>query len=206
MSQFKEDRFLEGQEQLRQQSEAAFKSWLTKHPEVDYEAARKMFRDYADFSDGLTEADFDFAYSNLESRINKQRVPTVEETKAELIAQILDLLKQGGTGYDAFNLKTVATKMLFWTVEQLTARRDVILVKQRQAKETLTQNYSELRTGRQYDGSGYPQLPKQIVRPGTVRAVPLDAEYIKRLDVFDLKRLNRLYGTEQVNARLQSKD
>jgi hypothetical protein len=39
-----------------------------------------------------------------------------------------------------------------------------------------------------------------------VRAIPLDAEYLRGLDSWDLKRLVRLYGIEQVNNRLAGKE
>jgi hypothetical protein len=209
MSNFKQDKIAAQYEELNQQNGTVFRSWLDKHPEVDFAAAHKLFLEYFDFTETeLSDADFDFAYGNLQSQITKQRVPTEQETKDALIDKILDILKKGGTGYDTFKLLDAArTKMSIgtdWTVEKLTARLDEITRAQRMVKQPIAEVEKVLVDARQY--GSYPRLPKQIVRQGTVRAVDLDAAYIRKLDVYDLKKLNRIYGTEAVNNRLAGKD
>jgi len=83
MSELKQDRFTEGLALQEKRSLAVYKGWLLKHPEVrDCTANEKAFREYADFTDGLVEADFDFTLSNIRERLALQYVPT----EAEIVA------------------------------------------------------------------------------------------------------------------------
>jgi hypothetical protein len=80
MSELKGDRFVANLAQQEKNSLATFKGWLGKHPEVvDCEANLKAFREYADFTDGLTEDDFTFTLSNIRDRLALQRIPTPQE-------------------------------------------------------------------------------------------------------------------------------
>jgi hypothetical protein len=77
MNRFQLDKIDAARAQQYEASLTAFKSWLRKNPQVpDCIAVQNLFEEYADFDDGLTETDFDFAYSNLQDRISKQRVPS----------------------------------------------------------------------------------------------------------------------------------
>jgi hypothetical protein len=195
--------------QLAAQTDA-FKRWFEeKHPEIKYgEAVLKAFReDMGDSFLTATEDDFQYCLDTTTVGFSRRRVPTEAEVKQDLIQEILDLLRSpDGTGregkYSNFDLKQLEVKMRGndWTVEKLTARRNEIISKQEMSKQPIEEVVKVLQNARQY--TGYPQLPKTIVRPGTVRAVTLDAPYLKALDVWELKRLNRLYGIDQVNDRL----
>jgi len=86
------------------------------------------------------------------------------------------------------------------------ARYEELKLKQQMARKSapeLRADIAAIRKSENRDNPfpGWPRLPKQIVRPGTVRAIPLDAAYIKNLDAFSLKRLMAVYGP-WVNARL----
>jgi len=207
MSDLKQDRVAAQQKAQADANETLLTQWLVKHPELrDCTAVRNVFRDYMDFTDPLTEADFDFAYGNVGSQIGKQYVPTEAETKQALIEKICELIaSKDGTGRDGkfsvHQLQTERTKMGFWNIQQLTARLDEVVRKQQMVKQPLSELHQVLQDSRQYQG--YPKLPSQMVPAGKVRAVPVDAAYIRGLDVWELKRLNRLYGAEQVNARLR---
>jgi hypothetical protein len=50
---------------------------------------------------------------------------------------------------------------------------------------------------------GFPKLPAEIWENGGY--VKVDANYIRSADVYTLRRLNKLYGTAVVNARLNSR-
>jgi hypothetical protein len=198
------------QAQFAAQTEV-FKRWFEeKHPEIKYgQAVLNVFLD--DMGDAFltaTEDDFQYCLDTTTVGFSRRRVPTETEIKQDLIQEILDLLRSpDGTGregkYSNFDLKQVEINMMRgndWTVEKLTARRNEIISKQEMSKHPIEEVVKVLQNARQY--TGYPQLPKTIVRPGTVRAVTLDAPYLKALDVWELKRLNRLYGIDQVNDRL----
>jgi hypothetical protein len=192
-----------------EKNRALLTQWLGKHPFVpDCIAVRKLFEEYADFTDDLTESDLDFMYGNLESQIGKQRVPTEPEQREELIEQICSLIASANNGrdgkYDEFNLKSERTRMSHWTIPQLTNRLEEVMRKQTLVVKTtseLKQIVAEAHTDtRKYPG--FPTLGKTIVRPGTVRPVPLDAAYLKSLDSWDLKRFVRTYSAAQINDRL----
>jgi hypothetical protein len=53
------------------------------------------------------------------------------------------------------------------------------------------------------DYSTYPRLPKVIVPVGSTTAVPLTAQYIRQQGVWEIRRLQRLYGSAQINQRLR---
>jgi hypothetical protein len=210
MSTFKEDQAVALAAAQREANLVTYKNWLTaEHPEVfDCIANLKMFQEYLDWEDEFKEADLNFALGNLKGRLANQKVPTPEQTKSDLIDTICSLIASTNGGrdgkYDEFNLKSEKIRMSHWTISQLTNRLEEIMRKQILAVKSaseLKQIVAEARADtRKYPG--FPTLGKTIVRPGTVRAVPLDAAYIKALDSFELKRFVRLYSAEQVNDRL----
>jgi len=216
-SQYQKDRAAFEASEQREKNLALFRKWLTeKHPEIKLNTAvENLFRDYMDFDgDSLTVEDFEFALGNLESMIyGREHIPTPEETKATLITKIVELTSKDGVSRGTtFKLAVSGGRTLqwsvpllaTWTVPQLTELLDEIVRK----RTLVTQSSSELQqiVESARPNYGYPTLPKQIVRPGTVRAVDLNAEFIRRSNVYDLKKLIRLYGGQQVNARLAGKD
>jgi len=195
--------------QRREASLASFREFLKKHPEIPCaedgapaESVQRLFEEYADFDDSLTESDFEFAYSNLKGNISLRRIPTEAETKADLINRIMELLQGTNNAHWTIdhNIKSERTKMSFWSVEQLTARLDEVVRAQTLNAKPIGELKAIAASERQY--VGFPTLGKAIVRPGTVRAVPLDAEYLRGLDSWELKKFVRLYGIDQVNDRL----
>jgi hypothetical protein len=186
----------------------ALKRWLAeKHPEIPLNTATlNAFTD--DMGDAFLTAsdeDFEFALRTMKTGITPQRVPTPEETKAGLIENICSLIASSdGTGRDGkfstYSLQTERSKMSHWSVPQLTERLSEVVRKQELSKKSAVELHQIVESGRKY--VGYPALGKTIVPPGKVRAVPLDAAYLKSLDLWDLKRLCRLYGVEQINDRL----
>lgn len=208
---FKEDKLAADSAVQREANLATYRNWLPKHPEVkDCIANLKMFQEYLDWSDEFTEADLEFALGNMTSRLQLaiQRVPTPEETKAALIDKICSLIASANGGrdgkFDSFNLDSERGKMAHWTIPQLTQRLEEIVRKQTLAVKPIGELQKIVVEGRKY--VGYPALGKTVVPPGKVRAVPQDAAYLRALDPWELKKLVRLYGLEQVNNRLAGKD
>jgi len=205
MTQYEQDKLAVESAAQDTQNLAIYKGWLVQHPHVaDCIANEKVFREYMDFSDELTEADFDFAYGNLGDRVLAiQRVPTAEETKAALIDKIIERLQTTNNKHWQIphNVQIERAKMQFWSLEQLTARLNEVVRAQTLNALSPEERQKIVVEARRY--TGYPQLSKTVVRPGTVRAINLDAAYLRTLDPWDLKRLCRLYGTEQINARLR---
>jgi hypothetical protein len=158
MKQFEQDKEKARLKELRQQSEAVFQTWLSKHPQVpNCEAVAKLFRDYMDFTDGLVEADFDFAFGNLESSIMLLPLPTKRQIAHEM--------------------------------RQMTTPE-------------LKNELKAMRAAQEGKYTGYPDLPQEMVPAGKVRAVTVDAAYIRGLSPFELRRLCRVYSVQQVNNRL----
>jgi hypothetical protein len=71
-----------------------------------------------------------------------------------------------------------------------------------QTVEELRADLARQRKALEHKYSPYVLMPREIVRPGTVRAVPLDAKYIRGLDTAGIRSLIVRYGHIQVNDRL----
>lgn len=209
MSRFSQDKALEARNAQTASQTEAFKNFLErKRPEIHLSIAlmREVHEYMADSFLTATDEDFEYALQNIDTRYVRQHVPTPEETKAALIAKIMDLLEATNNKHwqVPHNVQTERTKMQFWSLEQLTARLDEVSRAQTINAMSPLERRQIVESGRRY--VGYPQLGKTIVRPGTVRAVPLDATYLRGLDAWELKKFFRLYGTTQVNDRLADRD
>lgn len=208
MSELKSDQFTARLEAQRQQTFQVYKAWIKKHPEIpDCIAVQKMFEEYCDFTDPLVEADFEFAYSHLKSRMSVRRIPTEAAMKAELTDEIIELLRTGGSGHTQHSLHTERTKCSFRSLAQLQARRDEIVGKQAAGEKSVPQLRAELREAtrdaRKY--SGYPDLPLEWVPPQRVRAVKVDAAFIRSLPPQVLRQWASRYGFEQINDALRER-
>lgn len=127
----------------------------------------------------------------------------VEVTRQQLIEDILSLLasKDGGRDgkYDQFNLRSEKQRMASWSLDALRARLQEIRTRQQMSTRSVADLKQIVRDGR--PETGYPALPKQVWTGSGHTLV--DRAFFKSLDPFELKKYNRLYGTEQVNARIQ---
>jgi hypothetical protein len=215
MNQFQKDQLKAQADELRRQSEAAFERWLKRAPQViDCTANRKAFAEYADWEDGLTESDFEFAFGNLKDRLAlqslrqaKARIENTEaEQKASLIDEIIRLLETGGARNTAHDLQTERAKLGFQSVPQLQARRDSIVCSQAAAAKSVSQLRAELtearRDTRRYPG--YPDLPQEWVPPGKVLAVKVDSKFLKSLGA-GLRSWCGRYGFEQINDAIRER-
>src|SRR5580704_8268732 len=185
------------------------KRWLElNHPDIHtgIGTQKAFLEDMGDAFLTASSEDFEYSLRTMTTNISRHRVQTEAEVKAELVDRICELLRNpdGGTRggkYSDQDLSTFRTKAEFMSLEDLTARLNEIVRAQTMSP---SEAHQVLVSARKYQG--YPQLGKSIVRPGTVRAVPLDAAYLRGLDAWELKKFCRLYGTEQINARLAGKD
>jgi hypothetical protein len=212
-SNFEEARAEESRQlRLAAQTEA-LKGWLEKnHPEISFGIALlKEFRENmlgAFFT--ADDADWQYALNMIDTRYLRQHVNTPDETKAELTDKICELLRNpnGGTSggkYSDLDLSAFRkNKAPFMSISELTAKLEQIVRSQTIAKQPMSETKQILVSARKYQG--YPTLGKTVVPPGQVHAIQQDAAYLKSLDSWELKRLCRLYGVEQVNNRLAGKD
>ena len=200
---FKEDKKAAADAALIQQSEAVYHKWLaTKHPEIrDCEAVLLAFQRYMDFTDPLNEDDFEFALGNNPSisEYGRQHVPT----KTELVDDICELLRapdpsgRGGR-YSSFNIDSVRSKMQSWSLPQLQARKDEIVRAQALNKKPLSELKQMVHEAQPQ--FGLPKLPRTFM--DGMKAVPIDAGFLKRLPSWELKKYVRIYGERAINARL----
>jgi hypothetical protein len=197
MKTFKEDKLAAENAAQYEANLVTYKNWLVQHRQVaDCIANRKMFEGYMDWTDHLSPADFDLALGNLTSRLQlaTQRVPTEEETKAELINGICDLLRSPnsdgrGGRYSEVALANERKRLQTFSKEQLIARRDEIVEKQRLQKLSAGQIRQELQASR--------PAPQVKVLP---------AEYTKKrihaMPPHEIKQLIRYYTASVVNDRI----
>lgn len=174
---------------------AALKNWLSRYPEIpDCIAVRNLFEEYMDFSDPLSDSDFDFALGNLESHISKQRVPTTAEVKQDLVDEICDLLRSPnsdgrGGRYSEVALANERKRLQMLSKDDLTARRDEIVEKQRLQKLSAGQIRQELQASR--PATQVKVLPAEITR-----------ERIRAMTSYEIRKLIREYTATVVNDRL----
>jgi hypothetical protein len=218
MKKFEKDKAAVAAMEQREANLALFREWMEKkHPEIKLGVAvENLFREYMDFEeDSLTVEDFEFALGNLGSKIyGREHVPTEGELKAALIGKIKELTSKDGVSLGTtFKLAVDGGKRVVhwsvqqlphWNIPQLTELLDELVRK----RVLMAQPASDLQqiaaSGR--SNYGYPAYPKTVVRPGTVRAIPRDAAYLKSLEPWELKKENRLYGVEAVNKRLRGEE
>jgi hypothetical protein len=207
-SRFEQDKETEARESLIASQTEAFQRFVeTKHPEIHFcTALLNEIKAYM-LNQFLTgdDADWEYAINMVDTRGVRQYVPTPDEVKASLIDEISSLIASANDGrdgkYDAHTLKQERAKMQHWTLPQLTQRLEEVQRRQVLSTKTATELRQIVQSAHKY--TGYPKLGTSVVRPGTVRAVVLDAAYLRGLDVWELKKYCRLYGEAQVNARLR---
>ena len=178
----------------REENIAVYKKWVASHPEIkDCMATLKAVEQFCDFGGmPLSTTDLDFALSNGMS-IAKQYVPSTEETRADLINEIIDLLATGGK-YSSFDLQNERKRMSAnqWTVEKLTQRRDEIVEKQRLARLSTDEIRQQLQAQR-------PQSQD------TVLPAEYTAERIRGMRAAEVKFLVKQFSVDAVNDRLANR-
>ncbi len=134
-----------------------------------------------------------------ESFVSQLSLAEPETIRREIIDKIAEYLEEMTDAEGV--VKHRRKLMAFWTLEALRkelARIESVHTLQGKSTTELRQIVRQSRSV-----PGYPVLPREIVRPGTIKPVPLDASYIKRLDRELLKKLIRMYSADAVNARLR---
>lgn len=135
---------------------------------------------------------------NDESFVRQLVIAEPEAIKRHLIEQIAACMDSDEGDFAIRNRK----KMLsFYTLERLREELRNAEARVNLREKSPADLRQIVKTARSV--SGYPALPKTIVPPGRVKAVPLDKQYICNLDPESLRKLNRIYSTDAVNARLR---
>lgn len=117
---------------------------------------------------------------------------------AGLTNQIIDLLAAHGKGHDQWSLNQERTRLKTFTIPMLRARLSDLQTKAHMAGQSMQQLKQVVADARPVPG--YPTLPRQLFENGAT--VTVDANYIRHLDAYSLKRMCRIYSTEAVNQRL----
>jgi len=120
-------------------------------------------------------------------------------THRQLMEQIIDLLRAKGKGHDEFSLRNEQRKLTMMSVSDLRARLATLQANAKMAAAPLSEHYKALEDSRINYGS--PQMPKEVYQDG--KLISLDAATIRNMHPFEIKRLIRIYGSDQVNARLR---
>jgi hypothetical protein len=175
----------------------ALKRWLAeKHPEIPFNTAtlNAFTEDMGDAFLTASDEDFEFALRTMKTGITPQRVQTETEVKEDLINGICDLLRSPnsdgrGGRYSEVALANERKRLQTFSKEQLIARRDEIVEKQRLQKLSAGQIRQELQASR--------PVPQVKVLP---------AEYTKKrihaMPPHEIKQLVRYYTAAVVNDRI----
>jgi len=127
----------------------------------------------------------------------------IDRTRKMLIEDILAILRAKGRSHDSFSLKTEESRLQHFTVDALRSRLEDL----RRAANMATTPVAQLKamvadSHRVESFEGYPILP-QAVWDGS-KHVKVDAAYLNGLihtDLYQFKKMCRLYGSTQVDRR-----
>ncbi len=176
----------------------SLKRWLVgKHPEVPFnDSTLKAFRDDMGnmFLTPLSDADFQFSLDHMKTHITPRRVPTPAEVEEDLINGICDLLRSPnsdgrGGRYSEVALANERKRLQTFSMDQLIARRDEIVEKQRLQKLSAGQIRQELQASR--PAPQVKVLPAEITR-----------ERIHAMPSIQIRKLIRDFGANVVNDRI----
>jgi hypothetical protein len=179
---------------------AAMEAWgrfVAKYPQYDGEAFLRVVQEEMGNS-FLLGGDEDFLYALETTRTNilPRRVPSPQEIKNDLIAEILSLLS-AHSRRDKFMLKSEESRMKHMSVDVLEARLAELKYKIGAVStpvSTLKAFVADARADtRKYPG--FSTLERNI-----------DAAHIKNLSTFELKKLIRVHSVQQVNDRLSGRN
>jgi hypothetical protein len=134
----------------------------------------------------------------------------VERHKEQIIQEILTLLASKNDGrdgkFDSHNLRSEEARMKSWSLDALRTRLNEIKIKQGMSAQpvaALKAFVQEAHADRR-PFPGWPTLPPQLVLPGQIYAINVTAEWLNGLarnDIWQFKRVVKLYGSQQVDAR-----
>lgn len=130
--------------------------------------------------------------------ISRQHVAVIHD---QVIAEYLDLLEQHSRQTPA-TLRLEKAKMQNMTLLEARERLSALKLRQKMSAQPITELKQIVRDAHE-QSYGYPTLPKSIWQNGGF--VAITPEYLRSVDVYELKRLNRIYGIAAVNARLNGR-
>jgi hypothetical protein len=219
MTQFTDDRLTQQREALIQQSTEVFQRWLSKHPEIPNSIATLgAFKRYMDFTDPLTEDEFEFAWGNMKGSsqygVTTRRVPTPQEVREDLVEQICAALRNpDGSGrggrYSDENLKALRMQMKYWTIPQLQEKLSSVVSKQVYSKLSVEELRRITNTKQPQRYAGYENLGEFIIPRGQTQPVRCDSAYLLTLaktNFYEYRYLCDRYGTVQITARQQGRE
>jgi hypothetical protein len=147
---------------------------------------------------------------NGEDALSVLATQPVERHKQQIIQEILTLLASKNDGrdgkFDSHNLRSEEARMKSWSLDALRTRLNEIKTKQGMSAQpiaTLKAFVHDAHTDRR-PFPGWPTLPPQLVLPGSLHATNVTAEWLNilaRNDIWQFKRLVKLYGSKQVDFR-----
>jgi len=155
--------------------------WLNGNPDV--------LHSLAIFEEAITQNPTD--YNSLAKQVESL-------TCEQLIDQIIDLLATKGKGHDEWSLKQERSRLKTFTIPMLRARLVDLQTKAHMAGQSMQQLKQVVADAR--PAPGFPALPRQLFENG--QAVTINADYLRGLDLYSMKRICRIYSIEAVNQRL----
>jgi hypothetical protein len=129
------------------------------------------------------------------------RMP-LEEAKDQVIEEYLEKLA-AHSRQDRFSLKQEESRLRHQSLEVCRQKLSDLKLRQKMAAlpvGTLKALVKEAHVDSR-PFPGFPTLPQQLYENG--RYVAVNAEYLKNLDGFSIRRLCRLYSSDQITARLR---
>jgi len=155
--------------------------WLGGNPDVMHSLAI--------FEEAIAENPTE--YNSLAKQIE-------DKTIQQLIDQIIGMLAAHGKGHDEWSLNQERVRLTTFSIPMLRKRLEDLQRGAHMAGQSIQQLKQLVADAR--PAPGLPALPRQLYDNG--QTVSVDANYIRHLDTYSLKRLCRIHGVRAVNQRL----
>jgi hypothetical protein len=173
---------------------------------VPSDANNRMISDiinrFVDYNDQVLHSLelFEAAIEANPAEFNCLHKKSEKDIRADLVEEIIELLRTRGKAHSEFSLKSERTRLTTFTIPMLYQRLEDLRRAAGLASQSI-QTLKQIVADGRPDQSQWPQLPRQMWDSAAGRHVDVNREYLKGLDAFSLKRMLRLYGP-QVNQRL----
>jgi hypothetical protein len=147
-----------------------------------------------------SKAIFDQAISENPDELKHFARTTLDEAKEQVIEEYLQILSHKSR-QDRYSLESERRRLVHLSLPEV--RQKLAEIKLRQQMSTQSVGALKQVLADSKPTYGYPQFPQEVYQDG--KLIVLDANTIGRMHSSEITRLIRIYGLQQVNARLAGK-
>ena len=193
--------------ELEQSNETEWGKILSEYPLVNHAANRKEVYEWCEGQ--ITLDRFRFFMERNPTALSLDW--NIDGERAKLTAAIIGKMHDPTERrFTAFDEQTLRKSLAYKSTSELREKLTDVIRRQTASKKSVTELKQDLKSMRAAETAGqrylgFPQLPEKTYSSQSRSWVVVDRAYLKALDAFELRRMTRLYGDEQVNDRLNGR-